>query len=63
MPSPVRYAVVEALLVKHGWALVRIAGSHHVFKKSGDRDWSIPVHKNKVKPEYVRQIQKHLGER
>ena len=63
MASPVRFAVVKELLERHGWTFVRISSSHHVFEKPGDRDWSIPVHRNLVKGEYVRQIKKHLGER
>lgn len=35
-------------------------GSHHVFTKPGERPIVIPVHRNKVKPFYVREIQKHI---
>jgi predicted RNA binding protein YcfA (HicA-like mRNA interferase family) len=38
--------------------LIRISGSHHVFKKSGAPDVVLPVHHGKVKPFYVRQIKK-----
>jgi predicted RNA binding protein YcfA (HicA-like mRNA interferase family) len=38
--------------------LVRINSSHHVFKKPGAPDVSIPVHHGKVKPFYVRQVKK-----
>jgi predicted RNA binding protein YcfA (HicA-like mRNA interferase family) len=62
MPSPIRFPEVRKLLEQHGWALTRIAGSHHIFEKAGDRLWSIPVHRGKVKAVYVRQIKKHVGE-
>ena len=58
MPSPVRFAVVKKLLERSGWVLVRINGSHHVFKKPNAEDVVIPVHGGKVKPFYVRQISK-----
>jgi predicted RNA binding protein YcfA (HicA-like mRNA interferase family) len=56
MPSPVRYALIKKQLEKHGWKLIRISGSHHVFKKPGGADVVIPVHRGKVKPFYVRQV-------
>lgn len=37
---------------------MRISGSHHIFKKADAPDFSIPVHRGKVKPYYVRQIRK-----
>ena len=49
---------VEKLLNQAGYELVRINGSHHVFTKSGRQPVSIPVHRGKVKPFYVRQIEK-----
>jgi predicted RNA binding protein YcfA (HicA-like mRNA interferase family) len=58
MPSEERFAVVKKTLESHGWSLVRISGSHHVFKKPGAADVSIPVHHGKVKPFYVRQVKK-----
>ena len=58
MPSPVRFAVVKKQLEQHGWMLVRINGSHHVFKKPSAVDIVIPVHGGKVKPFYVRQVSK-----
>jgi predicted RNA binding protein YcfA (HicA-like mRNA interferase family) len=41
-----------------GYRLTRINGSHHVFTKAGARPVPIPVHKGKVKPAYIRLIQK-----
>ena len=62
MASDVRYSEVKALLERHGWSLVRVAGSHHIFTKPGDRMWSIPEHCGRVKAVSVRQIKKHDGE-
>jgi predicted RNA binding protein YcfA (HicA-like mRNA interferase family) len=36
------------LVEKHGWVLLRIAGSHHIYGKEGSRvRLSIPIHGNK----------------
>jgi len=36
------------LLERHGWQLLRIQGSHHVYGKSGQRARiSVPVHGNR----------------
>jgi predicted RNA binding protein YcfA (HicA-like mRNA interferase family) len=37
---------VIAILLKNGWKLNRINGSHHVFEKEGRRSISVPVHGN-----------------
>jgi predicted RNA binding protein YcfA (HicA-like mRNA interferase family) len=58
MPSQVRFAEVRKTLEQAGYALVRISGSHHVFVKAGESPLSIPVHRGKVKPFYVRQVEK-----
>jgi predicted RNA binding protein YcfA (HicA-like mRNA interferase family) len=35
------------VLEKHGWTLLRVQGSHHIYGKTGnDVKISIPVHKN-----------------
>lgn len=35
------------LLKSHGWSLIRIAGSHHIYGKEGRRERvSVPVHGN-----------------
>lgn len=60
MPSPVRYAVVAAMFRGAGWWLGRVRGSHHVFT-DGTRSFSVPVHQNKVKHAYVREIEKLLA--
>ncbi len=46
------------MLNRKGYTLARISGSHHVFVKAGETPVSIPVHKGKVKPYYVRKIEK-----
>ena len=56
MPSDVRLAELSRYLRAHGYTLARVSGSHHVFTKPGSLPISIPVHKNKVKPVYVRQV-------
>lgn len=56
VPSPERFAVVRRLLEKNGWRLVRVNGSHHIFKKVGAVDVVLPVHRGRVKPYYVRQV-------
>jgi predicted RNA binding protein YcfA (HicA-like mRNA interferase family) len=36
------------LLERHGWQLLRVQGSHHVYGKSGHRArLSVPVHGNR----------------
>ncbi|MBX3405354.1 MAG: type II toxin-antitoxin system HicA family toxin [Phycisphaeraceae bacterium] len=56
MKAPIRFAALARYLRAHGYTLVRISGSHHVFTKPGSLPISIPVHKNKVKRVYVRQV-------
>ena len=58
MPSEVRFAIVRRMLERAGWTLIRISGSHHVFKKAGAPDVVLPVHGGKVKPYYARQVEK-----
>ncbi len=41
-----------------GYELSRVHGSHHIFTKEGKQPVSIPVHQGKVKPYYVRQVEK-----
>ena len=63
MPSEVRLAVVRKLLEENGWRLARISSSHHIFEKPGHPLLSIPVHGGKVKPAYVRQINKIIRQK
>jgi len=58
MPGEIRFSKVEKMLRLKGYELTRISGSHHVFTKPGSLPVVIPVHGGKVKPFYVRQIEK-----
>jgi len=60
MPGEVRFGEVRNILERHGWQLVRIRGSHHVFEKRGYSNIVLPVHNGKVLPIYVRKIEKIL---
>jgi predicted RNA binding protein YcfA (HicA-like mRNA interferase family) len=64
MPSPVRFAVVRRALERAGWILIRITGSHHVFRhpETGE-SIVVPVHGNLVKYGYIRRIEKDFGVR
>jgi predicted RNA binding protein YcfA (HicA-like mRNA interferase family) len=62
MPGEIRFAELCRYIERHGWSLIRIRGSHHVFKKPDGSTNSIPVHHGKVKPFYVREIKKQVGE-
>ena len=62
MPGDVRFAEILRLVTDHGWVLVRIRGSHHIFRLPDGRIYVVPVHKGKVKYAYVREIQKLLDE-
>lgn len=58
MPGEVRFTEVKRLLEQAGYTLARIRGSHHVFTQAGKTPVTIPVHRGKVKPRYVRQVKK-----
>jgi predicted RNA binding protein YcfA (HicA-like mRNA interferase family) len=46
------------LLERHGWQLLRIQGSHHVYGRAGERARiSVPVHGNQP---LKRGLQRHL---
>jgi len=62
MASEVRFSVVRKMLEKAGWSFNRVTGSHHVFTRAGHQTISIPVHRGKVKPRYVRIIKKLIEE-
>ena len=62
MPSDVRFSEIRKLVEKHGWRLVRINGSHHIFQLPDGQIFVVPVHKNKVKHVYLREIEKLLKE-
>ncbi len=58
MVSETRFGAVKKMLEAKGYRLVRISGSHHVFEKPGTGIFVVPVHNGKVKPYYVKQIEK-----
>ena len=58
MASEMRYPQVRKMLEAKGYFLRRVTGSHHVFKKPGVGSFTVPVHHGKVKPVYVKQIEK-----
>jgi predicted RNA binding protein YcfA (HicA-like mRNA interferase family) len=58
MPGEKRFDDVKKLLERAGYRLDRISGSHHIFVKPGVPHVNIPVHGGKVKPFYVRQVEK-----
>ena len=62
MPSDVRFSEIRRRVEAHGWVLVRVRGSHHVFQLPDGRIYVVPVHKGKVKYAYVREIQKLIDE-
>ncbi len=61
MPSEVRFAALKRRLEEHGWTLDRISGSHHIFVKEGEDHISVPVHKGRVGPGYIRRLEKRLA--
>ena len=54
-PKGATFDDVRTLLLQEGFRLHRIAGSHYIFKKPGIT-FVIPVHGNRVKSVYVRQV-------
>jgi predicted RNA binding protein YcfA (HicA-like mRNA interferase family) len=58
MPGERRFSEVKKMLGAAGYTLSRIHGSHHYFTKPGELPFSIPVHQGKVKPYYVRQVER-----
>jgi predicted RNA binding protein YcfA (HicA-like mRNA interferase family) len=58
MANEMRFSEVKRMLEAKGYRLDRIRGSHHVFIKAGVKNEIVPVHNGKVKPYYVREIQK-----
>lgn len=54
-PTGVTFDDIRTLLFREGFRLDRIAGSHHIFKRSGIT-FVIPVHSNRVKSVYVKRV-------
>ena len=61
--KPVSGKELCKLVEKHGWQLLRIQGSHHIYGKPGTIvRLSIPVHRNKdLKTGIFRHILKKAG--
>lgn len=56
-PKGVRFSDIETLLMRFGFVLVRVKGSHHFFEYRQDDVNAImvvPVHANQVKSQYVK---------
>ncbi len=54
-PNNATFAQIRKILEQEGFALERITGSHHVFRKEATI-FVVPVHKNKVKAVYVKRV-------
>jgi len=54
-PAGVTFDDIRTLLLREGFRLDRVTGSHHIFKKS-DVTFVIPVHANRVKSVYVKRV-------
>ncbi len=52
-PKGVKFSELETLLGRCEFMLIRVAGSHHIFRHRSNTKVVIPVHGNTVKPEYV----------
>ena len=52
-PKGVKFSELETLLQRYEFTRIRVAGSHHIYRHSGNTKLVIPVHGNMVKPEYV----------
>ncbi|MFA7237363.1 MAG: type II toxin-antitoxin system HicA family toxin [Phycisphaeraceae bacterium] len=60
MPSEKPFREIRKALESAGWVFMRVTGSHHIFTRPGHQTISIPVHAGKVKPRYVRIIEKEI---
>ena len=54
-PVGVTFDDIRTLLLREGFRVDRITGSHHIFKKA-DVTLVIPVHANRVKSVYVKRV-------
>jgi predicted RNA binding protein YcfA (HicA-like mRNA interferase family) len=54
-PRNVKFSQIETLLLRFGFLLARVQGSHHVFvEETHQITIVIPVHHNTVKAQYVK---------
>lgn len=63
-PVGIKFSQLETLLLRYGFEKVRTQGSHHIFQNDEvEVTIIIPVHRNAVKEQYVRDavdlIEKH----
>jgi len=51
------------ILERHGWTLLRVQGSHHIYGKTGsDVRLSVPIHSNQtLKTGLLRHLMKMAG--
>ncbi len=51
------------ILERHGWSLLRVQGSHHIYGKAGeDARLSVPIHGNQtIKIGLLRHLMKLAG--
>lgn len=51
------------VLERHGWSLLRVQGSHHIYGKAGDdARLSVPIHGNQaIKTGLLRYLMKMAG--
>lgn len=54
-PAGVTFDDIRTLLLREGFRLDRVTGSHHIFKNS-DVTFVIPVHAKRVKSVYVKRV-------
>jgi predicted RNA binding protein YcfA (HicA-like mRNA interferase family) len=54
-PKGATFRDVRMVLLHHGFRLERVTGSHHIFSRP-DATFAIPVHGNRVKSVYVKQV-------
>jgi predicted RNA binding protein YcfA (HicA-like mRNA interferase family) len=54
---------LATLLERHGWLLLRVTGSHHIYGQSGSPvRLSVPIHRNKpLKIGLLRHLLKQAG--
>ncbi len=58
-PKGIKFSDLETLLGRFGFVLVRVSGSHHLFRYTSTERVEkvvIPVHNNQVKAIYVREV-------
>lgn len=64
-PKGVKFSELETLLARFGFILVRVSGSHHVFRYSDSEhivNIVVSVHGNSVKVDYVKDAIQVLDE-